>query len=1353
MAARRVASVAAAAAARRRCLISQRFVMPQPSCHAAMSNVDRQMLKQCRALLQEGAWGAASDKAKAILEFTPDSYNALVFLGLAQLHLGNPAASAAAYMRATELDPVQVLAWQGLEKTYEMQQQWDKLMSLLEEHADVQLRVGAVDPCATALGRLVKLAREHGTQDDLRHVLMLFYPGSRFYALLSTLPAPDQTAPNAHGAAYDAQMLMHGESLAGANELIQMYEELHEREIESDFARQKNTLEGAKLGWQLKGAVVAEVLRRSPLPTLYEFVLAHPAASDEARRDVEDKLLRHYYRLTLSLPSHGVMADMALNAEVRDKTLDIAHGMVTIGVSNELAWRLDLEWRDFALPHLPYDTLREYVERFPHSGRALAFRALLCLVRDEAYLRDAREAGAQRAAEDADLLQLALDGLEATSNSILCQRIVALFYLLDRDYASALDVLRSVHTSVRERAQQLSMSFAHVQRELASQLAITYVHLHPPKHHNVAGELAERVLRENSHDIDARFARAYVAAQRGAWTEARADFAQVLAEAVPIAPAHGRSLGALALGADAALEAEAQLAHADQQLGHLDDARKRFEALIERSDNDENVFGSTFRARLWHWLGGCFWAMGGDYREAPAHAYRCFIEAIKRCATFAPAFTALGAYYEAARPPDTVRASKCFQKAFELDASEYEAARRLVEQYAAQREWSLVDVVARRVVEAEGGVDVLTGRASNVHVTPNAWVWKAIGIVESLDAHADAAICAFQVALRTMPRDADAWVRLGEAYVASGRPIAALKTYARALDMLGDVPAENVWHIYYNVADAQRQLGRFDVAIPLLEDVLRSVPAQQGVRAVTAEMRLSDARRLLTSGYMLRAIVQLHASIQDAALALEADKQLRTAWKVVADACFLLAKVELDEQAEIAASAETPLAVTLHGLVLLLGQQDLDARLPAVSVVKAAHLSDVRPSARTPYPHEFLEYAAVVYKYLALVQALDTSVSASAWCDLASALCRLSWIFPLPATVARCGMSLDAAQRRADLARAQGIECTHVALAAKPHARLWLLLGNLHFSHDRVLAQHAYIMAIEASARSPVPWTNLGFLYLSARAYALAEEAFVRAQTIAPDWPASWLGSAFVHVDNRADGRVCARLFEQAYMLSEGALLEADYGFADMFFARIKQGATVPETRFMAPLLALNQYIRRVPRDDAALHLSALLAEQLGASALAVHRIECAARVLETEYEATESTSSALRYGLASSNLGRIRLSQGDADGAIEAFDAALSLLEVPSDECADVTEIVAARIACAVVLAKAHFLSGDPGALAMMDDARAALASTQLPEDRVMRLQAWIAVLRAQMQWAAQTPVADIASGLDEACVYVLSY
>ena len=89
---------------------------------------------------------------------------------------------------------------------------------------------------------------------------------------------------------------------------------------------------------------------------------------------------------------------------------------------------------------------------------------------------------------------------------------------------------------------------------------------------------------------------------------------------------------------------------------------------------------------------------------------------------------------------------------------------------------------------------------------------------------------------------------------------------------------------------------------------------------------------------MLRDIVQLHASIQDAALALEADKQLRTAWKVVADACFLLAKVELDEQAEIAASAETPLAVTLHGLVLLLGQQDLDARLPAVSVVKACLL-------------------------------------------------------------------------------------------------------------------------------------------------------------------------------------------------------------------------------------------------------------------------------------------------------------------------------------------------------------------------------------------------------------------------------
>jgi len=83
-------------------------------------------------------------------------------------------------------------------------------------------------------------------------------------------------------------------------------------------------------------------------------------------------------------------------------------------------------------------------------------------------------------------------------------------------------------------------------------------------------------------------------------------------------------------------------------------------------------------------------------------------------------------YLEAASPPDPNRASKCFQKAFELDATQADAARRLAESFAEESEWDLVEVVARRTIEGEGGNE----QAASKHLPINSWAWKALGVVE-----------------------------------------------------------------------------------------------------------------------------------------------------------------------------------------------------------------------------------------------------------------------------------------------------------------------------------------------------------------------------------------------------------------------------------------------------------------------------------------------------------------------------------------------------------------------------------------------------------------------------------------------
>lgn len=94
----------------------------------------------------------------------------------------------------------------------------------------------------------------------------------------------------------------------------------------------------------------------------------------------------------------------------------------------------------------------------------------------------------------------------------------------------------------------------------------------------------------------------------------------------------------------------------------------------------------------------------------------------------------MGIYYlEATSPPDHTRASKCFQKAFELDPREADAARRLADTFADEREWDLVDVVARRTIDGEGGLDAGLKDAGDDGTSryrpSNGWAWKAAGVV------------------------------------------------------------------------------------------------------------------------------------------------------------------------------------------------------------------------------------------------------------------------------------------------------------------------------------------------------------------------------------------------------------------------------------------------------------------------------------------------------------------------------------------------------------------------------------------------------------------------------------------------
>lgn len=97
------------------------------------------------------------------------------------------------------------------------------------------------------------------------------------------------------------------------------------------------------------------------------------------------------------------------------------------------------------------------------------------------------------------------------------------------------------------------------------------------------------------------------------------------------------------------------------------------------------------------------------------------MRALQSNGNYAPAYTSMGIYY-ADIVNDIVRATRCFEKAFELSPGEIEAAERLAKTFADTQEWDLVEIIARRVADAD--------KKRSVPGKGISWPQNAIGVVE-----------------------------------------------------------------------------------------------------------------------------------------------------------------------------------------------------------------------------------------------------------------------------------------------------------------------------------------------------------------------------------------------------------------------------------------------------------------------------------------------------------------------------------------------------------------------------------------------------------------------------------------------
>ncbi|KAG9487998.1 hypothetical protein GDO78_007677 [Eleutherodactylus coqui] len=82
-------------------------------------------LKSARDAIRNKEYKDALKHCKVVLKLDKNNYNAWVFIGLAASELEQPDQAQAAYKKATEIEPEQLLAWQGLVNLYEKVSQKD----------------------------------------------------------------------------------------------------------------------------------------------------------------------------------------------------------------------------------------------------------------------------------------------------------------------------------------------------------------------------------------------------------------------------------------------------------------------------------------------------------------------------------------------------------------------------------------------------------------------------------------------------------------------------------------------------------------------------------------------------------------------------------------------------------------------------------------------------------------------------------------------------------------------------------------------------------------------------------------------------------------------------------------------------------------------------------------------------------------------------------------------------------------------------------------------------------------------------------------------------------------------------
>lgn len=1193
------------------------------------------------------------------------------------------------------------------------------------------------------------------------NALSLVLSDSPFYSLLSTLPEPDHTNPEANSL-YKLQTIL-ADTLPTLKELIESIQSEQDEHIFREVSKRRTRLTSVpKTAAQTKADVINEIYPSSLLPKFWRQVLDHPLADDQSRREVEAKLLSFYLEWLESLPcpfpdevsdtTRAVKFDSSAGScktdhdlesakdSVRGKIEELARGQAILKVPNQKAWDIVIDWGEI-LPESestdPYGFLGLLTEAMPNSplsNLVLAFQQMH------------QEGGVEeKPTFEEPLEQIDLAFEAAQDHSILAHVLATSVHFELKEWSTVIQIAEQGIKKVKSLEQMIGKRLFKARRRLITHLACALTYENPPIHHLRGDRYLDEILSDEPNNALVLMAKAHVSSHRKQWQLA-ADFFSRTLEASSDLSNHE------------VLELQSEKAWCLYELGQTNLAAQELQQIIDGFEKlvDEHTEGDGLAynlAKSWYRLGRCHWTLShpqnqtvqkphvGSLEDALQRAYTCFIKSIKYDTSIASAFTHLGLYY--AEKNDHTRSSKCFQRAFELDASEEIAAFQLASEFAENQQWDLVEVVTKRLLFGRVSQkpqllmddDHHPSVGSLASYQQHIWAWKAAGVVELSRGKYVAAIQTFQRATRCAPKDYQVWLKLGLAYQGAGKHVAALKSFITARQLV-DEPTQDLtsissheataWYIDFCVGDAQRRVGILEPAIKILDKIVQQRPDEVGVKIILAETRYTKALNNSQRGAFDEAENELITCLDLVHEVLQLAKSkvsIKAGWKIAGNVLAEFARwnrtipiTTFNVNAGKADSSEK-LRAHLSYLINLAAKMNVDNILASIKSVTCLELTAILSENGSSGVFLLASNLAFKVRLIIDIHAKQSDYTAQAWSDLAISLGSLSrW---LESTSRKLSSADPTTSFKTQLGPkgtlAEAVYCIKAALKLNSFSSsAWNILGVLTFNLNPRLCQHAFIRSVELGPKNHVAWANLGFFYLAHSDLELANEAFDKSQLIEPDWPLPWMGIALISSIQEQEQKAC-EMVEHAYTLSLGSISTIESSYAAMswklFTDQAKNSAQHTST-LLAPMLAAQKLLKRYPTDPTILNLHALISESLGRLDQAAESLEKSTEILEAAYEVTESAEAEQRYMLSKLNLGRVHLRQKNYSEAIESLETVLSLRPPfqratdPVDDAFKIT-ILRAQAACEIATAR-HYLQDTTNCLIGLREAHHEIKSMQ---------------------------------------------